>query len=58
LLKISPLRSGVNVIEIVYDIYAISNSGPPRDAYPSRQARVTAQASNTKKSIRGKLLST
>jgi hypothetical protein len=32
-LNISPLPSGVDVIEIVYDIYAISNSGPPRDAY-------------------------
>ena len=32
-LNISPLSSAVDVIEIVYDIYAISNSGPPRDAY-------------------------
>src|SRR6476646_4317819 len=32
-LKISPLSSAVDVIEIVYDIYAIPNSGPPRDAY-------------------------
>jgi 4-alpha-glucanotransferase len=32
-LNISPGFSGVDVIEIVYDIYAISNSGPPRDAY-------------------------
>jgi hypothetical protein len=32
-LNISPGSSGVIVIEIVYDIYAISNSGPLRDAY-------------------------
>jgi hypothetical protein len=32
-LNISPIFSGIDVIEIVYDIYAISNSGPPRDAY-------------------------
>jgi hypothetical protein len=32
-LKNSPLSSAVDVIEIVYDIYAIPISGPPRDAY-------------------------
>ena len=31
--NISPISSGVDVIEIVYDIYAISNSGSPCDAY-------------------------
>jgi hypothetical protein len=40
-LNISPLSSGVDVIEIVYDIYAIPNSGPPRDAYP--QSEVAAK---------------
>jgi hypothetical protein len=32
-LNISPLSSAVDVIEIVYDIYALPNSDPPRDAY-------------------------
>jgi hypothetical protein len=27
-------RDGVDVVDDFYDIYAISNSGPSRDAYP------------------------
>src|SRR3984893_8803259 len=38
-LNLSPLPSGVDVIEIVYDIYAIPNRGPPRDAYESTNQR-------------------
>ena len=45
-----PLFSGVNVIEILYDIYAISNSGPPRDAYARRYVS-PATALHTKRNV-------